>query len=76
MAVEMMSADAVSEGRLVRPFDISVESELGYWLIVAEGRGEPKKVRLFRDWLRTEVPDSAEGYVEQVRRGQVPRQGS
>ncbi len=76
MAVEMMSADAVSDGRLVRPFDISVESELGYWLIVAEGRREPKKVRLFRDWLRTEVPDSAEGYVEQVRRGQVPRQES
>lgn len=68
MAVDMMSADAVSDGRLVRPFDVSVESELGYWLIVAEGRREPKKVRLFREWLRAEVPDSAEGYVAQVKR--------
>ncbi|MDB5539842.1 MAG: LysR family transcriptional regulator [Devosia sp.] len=69
MAVDMMSADAVSDGRLVRPFDVSVESELGYWLIVAEGRREPKKVWLFREWLRAEVPDSAEGYVAQVKRG-------
>jgi DNA-binding transcriptional LysR family regulator len=68
MAVDMMSADAVSDGRLVRPFATSVESDLGYWLIVAEGRREPKKVRLFREWLRAEVPDSAEGYVAQVKR--------
>lgn len=68
MAVDMMAADAVSDGRLVRPFATSVESRLGYWLVVAEGRREPKKVRLFRDWLRAEVPDSAEGYVAQVRR--------
>lgn len=68
MAVDMMSADAVSDGRLVRPFPVSFESDLGYWLIVAEGRREPKKVRLFRQWLRAEVPDSAEGYVAQVKR--------
>ncbi len=68
MAVDMMSADAVSDGRLVRPFATSVESDLGYWLIVAEGRREPKKVRLFREWIRAEVPDSAEGYVAQVKR--------
>lgn len=68
MAVEMMSADAVSDGRLVRPFGVSVESELGYWLIAAEGRREPKKVRLFREWLRAEVPDSVGGYVAQVKR--------
>lgn len=68
MTVHMMSADAVSDGRLVRPFDVTVESELGYWLIVAEGRREPRKVRLFREWLRAEVPDSAEGYVAQVKR--------
>lgn len=69
MAVEMMAADAVSDGRLVRPFDIHVESDVGYWLIVAEGRRMPRKVQLFRDWLRAEVADSAEGYVDQARRG-------
>ena len=29
----------------------------------------PRKVQLFRDWLRAEVPDSAAGYVDQARRG-------
>ncbi len=69
MAVEMMTADAVSDGRLVRPFDIHVDSDVGYWLIHAEGRRMPNKVKLFRDWLREEVPDSAGGYVDQARRG-------
>lgn len=69
MAVEMMAADAVSDGRLVRVFDIHVDSDVGYWLILVEGRRVPKKVKLFRDWLHDEVPDSVGGYVDQVRRG-------
>ena len=68
MAVDLMAADAVSDGRLVRPFDIAADIGVGYWLITVEGRRESKKVRLFRDWLRTEVPDSVDGYVAQVNR--------
>lgn len=68
LTVDLMAADAISDGRLVRPFDISVESQLGYWFIVVDGRREPKKTRLFREWLRAEVPDSAEGYVAQAKR--------
>lgn len=73
MTVDLMSADAVSDGRLVRPFDVAVDSELGYWFITAEGRRLPKKVRLFRDWLRAEVPDSVDGYVAQVKRAEGSR---
>lgn len=68
LTVDRMSADAVSDGRLVRPFAISVESGVAYWLVVAEGRMEPRKTRLFREWLRAEVPDSEQGYVAQMRR--------
>lgn len=68
LAVDLMAADAVSDGRLVRPFDLSVESGLGYWFVTVEGRRLPKKVRAFRDWLRQEVPDSTEGYVAQQQR--------
>ena len=71
MAVDQMSADAVSDGRLVRPFPMAVESDLGYWLVVAEGRREQPKVKAFREWLRTEVPDSAGGYVAQARQGRL-----
>ena len=57
MAVDEMSADAVSDKRLVRPFEITVESGVGYWLVVAEGRREPRKVKLFREWMRKEWPE-------------------
>lgn len=67
MAVDMMSADAVSDGRLVRPFGRPVEGPNGYWLATAKGRREPRKTRLFREWLAEEVPASAQGYVHQSR---------
>ena len=68
MAVDLMSADAVSDGRLVRPFHLPVATGVQYFLAVQETKRETRKVRLFRDWLRREVPDSMQGYVEQVRR--------
>ncbi|WP_332702688.1 LysR substrate-binding domain-containing protein [Devosia sp.] len=67
MAADMMSADAVSDGRLVRPFAHSVEGPLGYWLVTAQGRRESRKLRAFREWLRVEVPASVRGYVHQSR---------
>jgi DNA-binding transcriptional LysR family regulator len=67
MAADMMSADAVSDGRLVRPFSHVVEGEQAYWLVTAKGRRESRKVRLFRQWLAEEVPDSVKGYVHQSR---------
>ncbi len=66
LAADMMSADAVSDGRLMRPFNKAVQGTHGYYLAVAKGRREPKKLMLFRQWLEQEVPASAEGYVHQV----------
>lgn len=67
MAADMMSADAVSDGRLVRPFEHSVEGPQGYWLVTARGRRESRKLRAFREWLKVEVPASVRGYVYQSR---------
>lgn len=67
LAVDMMSADAVSDGRLARPLPISATSGVGYWFVTAKGRREPDKTRRFREWLRAEVPASAHGYVQQLR---------
>lgn len=68
LAVDMMSADAVSDGRLVRPFETTASSGVGYWFVTTKGRREPKKTRRFRQWLRTEAPDSVGGYVAQLNR--------
>jgi DNA-binding transcriptional LysR family regulator len=65
LAADMMTDDAVSDGRLVRPFEHPVRGRRGYFLAVAKGRREPKKLQLFRDWLAVEVPASVGGYVQQ-----------
>ena len=67
MAADMMSADAVSDGRLVRPFQHPVEGPQAYWLVTARGRRESRKLRAFREWLKQEVPASVRGYVHQSR---------
>jgi len=70
LAVDQMSADSISDGRLVRPFDIAVDSgDLGYWFVTVAGRREPRKVRLFREWMRAEMPASRDGYVVQQAKG-------
>ena len=68
LAVDMMSADAVSDGRLVRPFDIPAQCGVQYWLATAQAKRESRKLRLFRQWLLEEVPDLREGYVRQQQR--------
>lgn len=65
LAADMMTADTVSDGRLVRPFDRPVRGERGYFLATAEGRKRPRKVQLFEAWLADEIPASALGYVHQ-----------
>ncbi|MCP8883287.1 LysR substrate-binding domain-containing protein [Devosia sp. XJ19-1] len=65
LAADMMTADAVSDGRLIRPFALPITGKRGYFLATAKGRREPKKLRLFRDWLAEEVPASVQGYVHQ-----------
>ncbi|KRA96633.1 hypothetical protein ASD83_16190 [Devosia sp. Root685] len=65
LAADMMSADAVCDGRLVRPFEKPVQSTYGYYLATARGRRESKKLKLFRDWLAEEVAASARGYLFQ-----------
>ncbi len=69
LAVDLMSADAVSDGRLVRPFDITVDARpRGYWFACGSNRRTPRKVQLFRDWIVAEVADSHDGYVGQLQR--------
>jgi DNA-binding transcriptional LysR family regulator len=69
MAADQMSADAVSDGRLARPFPSVMEERLGYWFVATSTRREPRRVRLFREWMRSEMPDSVKGYVDQAKRG-------
>ena len=55
LAVDRMSADAVAEGRLVRPFELSVETTFDYWFITSTARRVARKVTVFRDWVVGEM---------------------
>jgi LysR family glycine cleavage system transcriptional activator len=43
--------EELNSGRLVKPFDIKVESELAYWLVCPHAHLHRKKVKSFCDWL-------------------------
>jgi DNA-binding transcriptional LysR family regulator len=54
LTMDMMAADALALGRLVRPFSYQLPTSYGYWFVMDADAGLSPKIRLFRDWLRAE----------------------
>ena len=55
MGDNLLSADGLRRGLLVRPFDISIQSNRGYFLVTDPLKAERPVVRAFSDWLTAEV---------------------
>ncbi|MDB5838463.1 MAG: transcriptional regulator, LysR family [Herminiimonas sp.] len=49
----------LAEGRLVRPFDLSLPVEFSYFVIYPESRINDKPIKRFVDWIRSEVAADA-----------------
>jgi LysR family glycine cleavage system transcriptional activator len=61
--------DALCDGRLVRPFSQVARSQLKYWLVYSEATYRNEKIRLFLDWIKSEVehqPDLPPPYSEVI----------
>lgn len=43
--------DDLASGRLVRPFDMTLHRNLGYYLVCPAERADAPKIKLFREWL-------------------------
>jgi LysR family glycine cleavage system transcriptional activator len=41
----------LAAGRLVKPFDISLPADAGFYIVALRERAEEPKIRAFRDWL-------------------------
>jgi len=59
-----LAADALADGRLIKPFDVILPAGFAYYFVCAEADVERPKVRAFRDWLfsdlaRGKAPGSA-----------------
>ncbi len=44
--------DALSDGRLIRPFHQTANSHLSYWLVCTNRKRNLKKAKLFMDWIK------------------------
>jgi LysR family glycine cleavage system transcriptional activator len=51
----VLVADGLAEGRLVRPFDVSLPVEFAYYVVCPEAFAERPKVKAFRQWLLGEA---------------------
>ena len=51
----VLVAEALERGLLVRPFDISLPSNLAHYVVAPERTAERPKVKAFRDWLLAEA---------------------
>ena len=52
------AADALADGRLIKPFDVVLQADFAYYFVCAEADIERPKIRRFRDWLFSDVAQS------------------
>ena len=76
LAWPVLASWALKEGRLVAPFPIRVETGMGYYFVTAPDVPEPRKVSLFKRWLRAAIAEDGEdgfaGAVIPARRPASP----
>jgi len=66
LAYPVLASWALKEGRLVAPFPIRVETGMGYYFVTAPGVPEPRKVSVFKRWLRAAMAEDADGFAGAV----------
>ena len=49
--------DAINQGQLSQPFDLTCDDGQRYWLVYPESRRNAPKIRAFRDWVLGEVTE-------------------
>jgi LysR family glycine cleavage system transcriptional activator len=68
----MLASDDLRAGRLVRPFDISVPLDTGYYVVYVRDALKRPKIKAFRDWVVDQVaPFRAEMSSESEKLGEA-----
>jgi len=55
LAADVLAADDLAAGRLVRPFDLSVPVDFGYFIVFPEEKAAIPKIAAFAAWLHEEA---------------------
>jgi len=60
---DVLCAADLAAGRLVKPFEVGLALDFGYWIVIPETAAERPKAVAFRDWLLAEARahEAAEG---------------
>lgn len=61
---QILCMDSISEGWLVRPFNIDVRDYGTYWIVRAKGSRESVPARAFREWVMTEMADTNRKFAQ------------
>jgi LysR family transcriptional regulator, glycine cleavage system transcriptional activator len=61
----LVDAD-IAAGRLVRPFDLVLPADAGYYIVTPEETADTKKIALFRDWLVRSVVKRSDTTAEET----------
>ena len=64
----VLVADDLAQGRLVRPFDMSLPGEFAYYIVCPEADARRPKVEAFRNWLLDEAAGGGPGPLERKMR--------
>jgi LysR family glycine cleavage system transcriptional activator len=68
----MLASDDLRAGRLVKPFDISVPLDTGYYVVYVRDALKRPKIKAFRDWVMDQVaPFRAEMSPESEKLGEA-----
>lgn len=60
----LLSGDALSRGLLVRPFDITIQSNRGYFLVTDPVKAERAVVKAFSEWLKARVASTTQSAID------------
>jgi LysR family glycine cleavage system transcriptional activator len=63
LMTDVLTADDIAAGRLVRPFEVTVPMNFGYFVVCPKDRAEAPKIKAFRAWLQTRAAATEGGAV-------------
>jgi LysR family glycine cleavage system transcriptional activator len=64
---DVLCAADLSNGRLVKPFEVRLALDFGYWVVSPEATAGRPKVAAFREWLLTEAAAHEATSMQQTR---------
>jgi LysR family transcriptional regulator, glycine cleavage system transcriptional activator len=70
---DVLCAADLSAGRLVKPFDVGLALDFGYWIVSPEGAAERPKAVAFRNWLVAEARAHEAGEDDSASGTAAPR---